>query len=281
MSELLTRQPWILGILLALAALEWVWRTQIAQKGYDMRASIASIGVAAIGSLLKPLNTAIVAGAFLAAAAVAPVSLPLNDWRVWAACFIGVEFAYYWFHRWSHTINWLWASHAVHHSANEMTLPAAVRLGWTNALSGGWIVFLPLILIGFPPVMVGTLLAANLLYQYSLHTEAVGKLWQPIEYLFNTPSHHRAHHASDLAWLDCNFGGVLIVFDRMFGTFVAELDDGGLSYGLTQPLKSNNPFHIALHQWGVLLRALGMAKGVREGVKVVFGRPEILETRIR
>jgi len=187
MSELLTRQPWILGILLALAVLEWIWRTRIARKGYDLHASIGSLGVAGIGALLKPFNTAIIAGAFVAAAAIAPIHLSVDDWRVWIACFFCVEFAYYWFHRWSHTVNLLWASHAVHHSANEMTLPAAVRLGWTNALSGGWVVFVPLILIGFPPVMVGGLLAANLLYQYSLHTEAVGKLWQPIEYVFNTP----------------------------------------------------------------------------------------------
>lgn len=277
MSELLTRQPWILGILLALAVLEWIWRTQIARKGYDLRASMGSIGVAAIGSLLKPLNTAIIAGAFLATAAIAPFSLPADDWRVWVACFVGVEFAYYWFHRWSHTVNLLWASHAVHHSANEMTLPAAVRLGWTNALSGGWVIFLPLILIGFPPAMVGGLLAANLLYQYSLHTEAVGKLWHPVEYLFNTPSHHRAHHASNHAWLDCNFGGVLIVFDRLFGTFVGEPKEGGLSYGLVTPLNSNNPFRIALRQWGVLFSALRQAPSWRHRARLLFGQPRLLE----
>lgn len=277
MSELLTRQPWIVGILLALAVLEWIWRTQIARKGYDLRASMGSIGVAAIGSLLKPLNTAIIAGAFLATAAIAPLSLPADDWRVWVACFVGVEFAYYWFHRWSHTVNLLWASHAVHHSANEMTLPAAVRLGWTNALSGGWVVFLPLILIGFPPAMVGGLLAANLLYQYVLHTEAVGKLWHPIEYLFNTPSHHRAHHASNQACLDCNFGGVLIVFDRIFGTFVGEPKEGGLAYGLVTPLNSHNPFRIALRQWGVLFGALRQAPSWRQRTRLVFGQPRLLE----
>jgi sterol desaturase/sphingolipid hydroxylase (fatty acid hydroxylase superfamily) len=281
MSELLTRQPWILGILLALAIFEWIWRTQIARKGYDLRASMGSLGVAAIGALLKPLNAAVIAGTFVAVAAITPIDLPVDDWRVWVACFFSVEFAYYWFHRWSHTVNLLWASHAVHHSANEMTLPAAIRLGWTNALSGGWLVFVPLILIGFPPVMVGGLLAANLLYQYSLHTEAVGKLWQPVEFIVNTPSHHRAHHASNDAWLDCNFGGVLIVFDRMFGTFVAEPDNGGLSYGLTQPLKSNNPFRIALRQWGVLLSALGRATSLREGAKTLFGRPGILDIGAR
>lgn len=281
MSELLSRQPWILGILFALAVLEWIWRTQFAKKGYDLRASLGSIGVAAIGSLVKPLNTTIIASAFLAVAAVAPVALPADDWRVWVACFLGVEFAYYWFHRWSHTVNLLWASHAVHHSANEMTLPAAVRLGWTNAVSGGWIVFLPLIFIGFPPAMVGTLLAANLLYQYSLHTEAIGKLWRPVEFIFNTPSHHRAHHASNMAWLDCNFGGVLIVFDRIFGTFMAEPKEGGLSYGLVTPLNSNNPFRIALRQWGVLFAALRKAPDWHERARLMFGQPRHLEDPIR
>jgi sterol desaturase/sphingolipid hydroxylase (fatty acid hydroxylase superfamily) len=280
MSELLTRQPWILGVLFALAAIEWVWRSQIARNGYDLGASAGSIGVAAIGALLKPLNAGIIAFVFVAASHVALFDLPIGDWRVWVAGFVAVEFAYYWFHRWSHTVNLLWASHAVHHSANEMTLPAAVRLGWTNALSGGWVVFLPLILTGFPPTMVGALLAGNLLYQYSLHTEAVGKLWHPIEYIFNTPSHHRAHHASNAAWLDCNFGGVLIVFDRMFGTFVAEPDDGGLAYGLTQPLKSNNPFRIALTQWSVLLGALGRAANWQVRAKIIFGRPSQLDRQV-
>lgn len=276
MAELLTRQPWILGVLLALAIAEWFWRTRIAHKSYDLQASFGSIGVAAIGALLKPLNAAVIGFAFLGIAQITPWQMPADDWRVWVVGFFGVEFAYYWFHRWSHTINWLWASHAVHHSANEMTLPAAVRLGWTNALSGGWVVFVPLILIGFPPVVIVTLLAANLLYQYSLHTEAIGKLG-PLEYVFNTPSHHRAHHASDARWLDCNYGGVLIVFDRLFGTFVPEPDGGGLSYGLVKPLRSNNPVHIALRQWAILFRAVRSAPGWRRRAELLIGRPSLLD----
>ncbi len=276
MSELLTRQPWILGVLLALAVTEWVWRTQIARKSYDLGASAGSIGVAAIGALLKPLNAGIIAFVFVGASHLAFFALPIDDGRVWVAGFVAVEFAYYWFHRWSHTVNLLWASHAVHHSANEMTLPAAVRLGWTNALSGGWVVFLPLILIGFPPTMIGAFLAANLLYQYSLHTEAVGKLGA-LEYVLNTPSHHRAHHASDDPWLDCNFGGVVIVFDRLFGTFVAEPDGGGLTYGLVKPIRSNNPFRIALRQWAVLFDAIGRTSGWLRRAKILFGRPAVIE----
>lgn len=139
--------------------------------------------------------------------------------------------AYYWFHRFSHTVRWLWATHAVYHSASEFTLPAAVRLGWTGLFSLGWLIYLPLILTGFPPLMVATLLAANLLYQYTLHTEAIDRLG-PLELVLNTPSHHRAHHASDVPFLDCNFGGMLIIYDRLFGTFRRESDGGGLTYGL-------------------------------------------------
>lgn len=276
MAELFTRQPWILGVLLALAIVEWIWRTQIARKGYDLAASVGSISVAAIGALFKPLNAGIIALAFFAASQFALFELSNSDWRIWVAGFVAVEFAYYWFHRWSHTVNLMWASHAVHHSANEMTLPAAVRLGWTNALSGGWVVFLPLILIGFSPTMVGTLLAGNLLYQYSLHTEAVGKLG-PLEYVLNTPSHHRAHHASDQGLLDCNFGGVLIVFDRLFRTFVAEPEGGGLTYGLVKPIVSNNPVQIAMRQWQILLSAVWHAKNLRQRIKLIVGRPASLD----
>lgn len=241
-----------------------------------MHASLGSIGVAIGGGLIKPLTAGIIGVTFAFAYQVAPVQFRADDWRVWVLGFFAVEFAYYWFHRWSYGINWLWASHAVYHSANEMTLPATIRLGWT----GGWLVFVPLVLIGFSPIVVGGLLAANLLFQYSLHTEAIGKQGS-VEYLFNTPSHHRAHHASGERWLDCNFGGVLIVFDRIFGTFVPEPDGGGLTYGLVKPLTSNNPFRIAFRQWGIMFRELSSARSSERRLTILFGRPASLDERQR
>lgn len=264
-------RPLALAILLALALAEYGWRAHRIRKGYDVRAALASFGVMAGGALLKPIGALVIAPVFLATAAIAPWQFPLDDWRVWLAGFAAVEFVYYWFHRFSHTVRWLWTTHAVHHSASEFTLPAAVRLGWTGALSFGWAMFLPLALIGFPPAMLGALLAANLLYQYLLHTEAVGRLG-PLEYVLNTPSHHRAHHSSDADYLDCNFGGVVIVFDRMFGTFRREPDGGGLTYGLTEPLDSRNPVIIALHEWGRLYRDLKVAPW-REWPDLALGRP--------
>jgi sterol desaturase/sphingolipid hydroxylase (fatty acid hydroxylase superfamily) len=275
MQEILTQYPGILIAMLLLSLAEFGWAQYGVRRGYDAGASIASVGVAVGQALIKPLSAGLILGAYTLVHSFAPVKLPMDDWRVWLAGFVAVEFAYYWFHRWSHTINWLWATHAVHHSANELTLPAAIRLGWTGVISGGWLVFAPLALIGFPPVMIGLLLGVNLLYQFGLHTEAVRKLG-PLEWVLNTPSHHRAHHSSEEKWIDCNFGGVLIVFDRWFGTFVAEPDEGGLRYGLTQPIVSNNPFVIALRQWWILIDAMWRAGNWCARWEIASGKPASL-----
>ncbi len=276
MQELLTRYPAILAAMLLLSMIEFIWARFYARRTYDVGSSLASIGVAVGQAVIKPLTAGIIASGYIAVYALASVKLAMTDWRVWVFGFVAVEFAYYWFHRWSHRINWLWATHAVHHSPNELTLPAAVRLGWTGLISGGWLVFAPLALIGFHPAMIGTLLSLNLLYQFGLHTEAVRKLG-PLEWVLNTPSHHRAHHASDTPFLDCNFGGVLIVFDRWFGTFVPEPDKGGLLYGLTDPILSNNPFVIGFRQWEKMLRAAWLVRGLGEKVRILLGAPSVLE----
>jgi sterol desaturase/sphingolipid hydroxylase (fatty acid hydroxylase superfamily) len=272
MQELITRYPGLLIAMASLALAELIWVRLFARRSYDVRASAASIGVAVGQALIKPLTAGLIAGTYGWIHSFALWHVPLDDWRAWVAGLFAVEFAYYWFHRWSHTVNWLWATHAVHHSANELTLPAAIRLGWTGIISGGWLIFAPLALLGMPPVMIGALLAANLLYQFGLHTEAVRKLG-PLEWIFNTPSHHRAHHASEGQWLDCNFGGVLIVFDRWFGTFVAEPDEGGLRYGLTDPIRSHNPVVIALRQWSIMATAFSTAQGWQQRWQVLFGKP--------
>lgn len=278
MPDVLIRHYEVLLVFLLLAMAEWLWRRHGTDRGYDLKAATASVGVA-IGQLaLKPLSGALLAGAFTGLHALAPIALPIDDWRVWAVGFVAVEFSYYWFHRFSHTVNWLWATHAVHHSASEMTLPAAIRLGWTGPLSGGWLFFVPLIVLGFPPVMIAALLGANLIFQYGLHTEAVGRLWRPIEYVFNTPSHHRTHHSSDAAYLDCNFGGVLIGFDRLFGTFRAEPADRQLTYGLTIPLTSYNPVRIAMQQWLIMARAWSAASDWHSRFRILFGTPAELDT---
>jgi sterol desaturase/sphingolipid hydroxylase (fatty acid hydroxylase superfamily) len=271
--ETILRSPVFLLIVLAFSIMEWVWRTKFAKHGYDVGAAAASFGLAAGNFILKPVSAIVIVLVYGALSELTPLKLSIIDWRVWVVGFVAVEFVYYWFHRWSHTVRWLWATHAVHHSANEMTLPAAIRLGWTSVFSGGFLLFAPLVLLGFPPVMIGALLSANLAYQFFLHTEAVGKLG-PLEWVLNTPAHHRLHHASNPEYIDKNFGGVVIVFDRMFGTLAHERPDTPVRYGLVHPLKSRNPFVIAFHEWVRLGRDLKNARNVAAVWRAVAGRPQ-------
>jgi sterol desaturase/sphingolipid hydroxylase (fatty acid hydroxylase superfamily) len=188
--------------------------------------------------------------AFFGLSALAPVSLPTNLATV-AICVVLADLAYYWEHRASHRINLLWGTHSVHHSSEHYNLSIAYRFGPLDGLVP--LAFhAPLLLVGFDPLLVLVAEALVLAYQTGLHTEAIGKLPAPIEWLFNTPSHHRVHHGSNEQYLDTNYGGVLIVWDRLFGTFAAE--EERVVYGLTEPLESNGPVWAFVHGYVRLFR---------------------------
>lgn len=199
-------------------------------------------------------------------------TIPLDTGLALAALFIGQEFCYYWFHRASHRMRWFWATHAVHHSSNQFNLAAAYRFGWTGGWSGTAIFYVPMALLGFQPRAVFTMLFFNLLYQFWLHVDWVPKLG-PLEWVLNTPSHHRVHHAANADYLDANYGGVLIVFDRLFGTFVEERADLPCRYGLVHPLTTNNPLRIGFHEWINLARDLWHARSWRDVVGAILGPP--------
>ena len=192
----------------------------------------------------------------------------LQWWSV-PLLFLGIEFCYCWHHRFAHQIRWLWATHAVHHSTQHFNFSAAYRLGWTGWLSGNYLFFLPLCWLGFDPITVVTGLALNLMYQFWIHTELISKLvW--LEWILNTPSHHRVHHASNAEYINCNYGGVLIVFDRLFGTYADEHPNLPLTYGLTHPLRSHNPVIIALHEWCRMFQDLITAQTWRDRLRALF-----------
>jgi sterol desaturase/sphingolipid hydroxylase (fatty acid hydroxylase superfamily) len=200
------------------------------------------------------------------------LTIPLDQGWTILLLFLGIEFFYYWHHRSAHEIRWLWATHAVHHSARHFNLSAAYRLGWTGWLSGNFLFFIPLCWLGFHPIAVAMGLRLNLIYQFWIHTELIPKLgW--LEWVLNTPSHHRVHHASNTEYIDRNYGGVLIIFDRLFGTFAAEQSDRSLIYGLTHPLQSYNPIIIAFYEWSRLFQALMAAKTWRDRFWMILGRP--------
>jgi sterol desaturase/sphingolipid hydroxylase (fatty acid hydroxylase superfamily) len=199
-------------------------------------------------------------------------TISLNHWWSVALLFIGIEFAYYWYHRASHRIRWFWASHMVHHSPKHFNLSAAYRLGWTSGISGSSVFFMPLAYLGFKPSVIAIGLALNLLYQFWIHTELIPKLGL-LEWIFNTPSHHRVHHASNAEYIDRNYGGVLIIFDRLFGTFAEEEASNPPIYGLTHPIKSNNPFKIALQESIQLLKDIISAKSWGNRIRYAFAPP--------
>ncbi|URL57374.1 sterol desaturase family protein [Luteibacter flocculans] len=263
-----------LPLLVLIAAAEG-WLRQRRGLGHDWKAYWASLGDAAGRVLINGLLGPGIIGALLYA--VWPwriATFTMDRWWHWALLFVGQEFCYYWMHRADHRIHWFWLNHSVHHSSNQYTLSSAYRLGWTGKITGATIFFAPLVWLGFPVPVVLAALAVNLLYQFWLHTELVGRLPRPIEFLFNTPSHHRVHHASNPDYIDCNYGGVLIVFDRMFGSFRREREDEPPRYGLVKPIYSHNPVRIAFHTWLQMFRTLKSAPTWKERALVLFGPPQ-------
>lgn len=198
-------------------------------------------------------------------------TMPLDDWRVLIALFLGVEFTYYWYHRLSHEVRWFWATHAVHHSIEEMNILGSYRLGWTSKISMAYLVNLPLMWVGFSPESVATMLALNLFYQSWLHTNLIGKLGF-LEGIVNTPSAHRVHHAKNADYLDRNHGGVLMIFDRLFGTYVEEREEAPVEYGLVKPVGSTNAVTIAFHEWLRMIDDL-KARHPRHWLMTMFGPP--------
>lgn len=261
----------LVGIALLVMA-EIAWHRRRRSLGYNWAETATSTFIMLGQSLTRLLTIMFVAPVVYWVYGHRAFDIAIDGWRSILCLFIGAEFIYYWFHRASHHIRWLWASHSVHHSSTRLNFSAAYRLGWTNALSGTWIFFVPLIWIGYSPPAVFGMFYANLFFQFILHTEIIGKLG-PLEWIFNTPSNHRVHHASNVELLNHNFGGVLIVFDLMFGTYAIEPLNEQLTFGLTGHAPSYNPFKVALGEWHRIWKELIAAKNPRNAWYVLFGPP--------
>lgn len=271
---LVDRPPALLAAIGLLILMEILWHRLRGSDGYDLKESAATLGVMTGQILIRGLTAGITVPVLFWAYDHRPVTMPPDHWVTWAALFLGVEFAYYWYHRLSHEVRFMWATHAVHHSATRINLTAAFRLGWTGLLTGMWLFQLPLVWLGFHPLAVLGMFSLNLTYQLFLHTEAVGRLG-PLEWVLNTPTHHRVHHGSEPDCLDCNYGGVLILFDRLFGTFRAVAPGRQLIYGLhgTDRHPGYNPLRIAFVGWAQLLRDLSRARSPGAAWRVLVGRP--------
>lgn len=273
MHELALLYMLILPVVVGAALVEGIWLARTRAERYDWKSwacSIADLG-----------------GRRLLALIPYTLAAPWLDW-MWQhrlltqsldsvgsvlLLFVGLEFFYYWYHRTSHTARWFWNAHSVHHSPNQFNLAAAYRLGWLGRFTGTSLFFTPLVLLGFTPTAVLTALFLNLLYQFWLHADWIPKLgW--LEYVINTPSSHRVHHARNPEYLDANFGGVLIVFDRLFGTYVPERADLPCDYGLVSPRESSrNPLVLNFLPWVGMAKDLASARSLREAWMFLFGPP--------
>lgn len=195
------------------------------------------------------------------------------SWYHIVLAFFLQDFLYYWFHRASHSIRWLWASHIVHHSSKQLNFSTAFRQSIMYPVSGMWLFWTPMMLLGFPPLMVLSVVSINLAFQFFVHTQWVQRLgW--LEYVINTPSHHRVHHACNPRYIDKNFAGVLIIWDHLFGTFEPEVMDEPCRYGITSGFASNNPWLITFDEWQSMARDFYQQQGIVKKCQALFGEPK-------
>lgn len=248
----------------------WVRNRQDRPKwdGKDGWASI-SMGVGA-----GIINLAVKSTAFLAYYWVYQYRLfDLSDyWWSWILLVFADDLTFYFHHRSCHEIRLFWAAHVNHHSSTNYNLAVALRQSW-GELFHKYIWWLWLPCIGFHPVQIVTVMAISLIYQFFLHTETVKKFPRPIEWFFNTPSHHRVHHASNVRYLDRNHAGMLIIWDRLFGTFAPELEEEPVVYGITTNIHTYNPFQIATHEYLNMGKDMGKVKRWRDKLGYLFKPP--------
>ena len=240
-------------------------REAVGYEANDTRTSLSmGVGHLFIGGVWK-----LAAAAFYAAIYVAsPFHLPTDAWWTFLLLFIADDFSYYWYHRSHHRIRVFWATHVVHHSSEHYNLSTALRQDWSPFSST---IFWAWEALFFPPWMVFLAIAWSLLFQFTLHTEAIDKYWRPIEFLFNTPSHHRVHHGSQEQYLDKNYAGILIIWDRMFGSF--EPEGERVRYGLTTNIETFNPVKVAYGEFASIAQDVKQARTMRERLGYMFKGP--------
>jgi len=239
------------------------------ERGYELRDTTTSLSMGLGSQLIGVPWKLLTAGLYAALWLVAPVHLSPAHWSTWVLLFFADDLAYYWFHRLHHEVRVLWASHVVHHSSVHYNLSTALRQSWTPMTSLPF--WLPLALLGIPPWMIFLQQSVSLLYQFFLHTERINVLPRPIELVLNTPSHHRVHHGSNAEYLDRNYGGILVVWDRLFGTFAPER--AAVRYGLTRNINTYNPLRVATHEFAAIWADARAARTWRHRLGYVFGRP--------
>jgi sterol desaturase/sphingolipid hydroxylase (fatty acid hydroxylase superfamily) len=269
-------ERWILlalaPVFLGLIALEaWYWRKH-RPEAYSLRDTLSNACLALSHQVADAVAWALVIGVYYVVYEHRLFDFRTSAWSL-AALFVAQDFFYYWFHRASHRIRWMWASHVTHHSSERLNLSTAFRQSLTYPISGMWVFWLPLAWLGFEPTHIVAVVAINLAFQFFVHTQAIRKLgW--VERVFNTPSIHRVHHARNAKYIDRNYAGVLVVWDRLFGTYVEEDDAVPCEYGIIGQVHTHNPVRLVFHEWIAMFRDATRAGGVAAGLAQLVCPPE-------
>jgi sterol desaturase/sphingolipid hydroxylase (fatty acid hydroxylase superfamily) len=228
-------------------------------KTYEIKDAITSIVMGLGNTLISLLSKIIVLFVFFYIYNnYRLTTIPVVWWSFLVLFFVD-DFIYYWYHRWSHEMRFFWASHVVHHSSEHYNLSTALRQTWTGSFFS-FIFWMWLPLLGFHPAMIILQMGISLLYQFWIHTELIKKLPKWFEFFMNTPSHHRVHHGNNVMYLDRNHAGILIIWDRLFGTFQPELKGKKVTFGLTQNINTYNPLRVAFHEWIALFKTVFTSK---------------------
>lgn len=239
-------------------------------KQRDYRETVAnlSIGIADDFFIARLADIVAVTGLSLIAA-MNPLQVAVNGWTMLLAILI-TDFLYYWNHRAEHRIRFFWAYHSVHHSATDFNLTVALRLAWVENFIL-WIFYIPMALLGFQPLQILIAIEIVGLYQIWIHNQKIGRLGI-LESIFNTASNHRVHHGSNRSYIDKNYGGILIVWDRLFGTYQAETEK--VTYGLTENIQTHNPIKINIVEYLRIINDLQRSQTIKELCLSLFGPPE-------
>ncbi len=255
-----------------LIALEAFWATRRGSDEFsDRRDTWTNIFLGFMSVVFGALFGLFTAFIYIAAYELAPYKFPTNAWWSWVLLFFIDDLAYYVFHRVSHESRLFWNFHVVHHSSEHYNLSVAVRQSWFGGILH-WIFYAPIMLLGFAPWMFAIMHGFNLIYQFWIHTKFIKSLgW--LENILNTPSHHRVHHGVNDAYLDKNYGGVLIIWDRLFGSYVKENEPP--RYGIIKPVKSYNPLWINTHAWFEMLSEFRRRRGLRSRLRCIFASPNM------
>ncbi|KFA96932.1 sterol desaturase [Vibrio sp. ER1A] len=278
MDKLVQNPEWLLIVLAPLFVIMMVLEYWLGQRGnrlpssaqYSLKELACNFSLAGLHQL-----TDLIAGLFIAKLYLLVFGWKLFDIKMSLGMFLALmvlqDFFYYWFHRASHRIRWMWAAHVVHHSSENMNFSTAFRQSLMYPLAGMWLFWMPLVIIGFDPKWVVFVVLLNLGLQFFVHTQWIRRLG-PLEWVINTPSHHRVHHGVNAQYIDKNYAGILIIWDRMFGTFEPEVEE--VRYGISKPVNSFNPITVTFAEWKEMLNDLSRKDlTLRAKIKMILSPP--------